>query len=345
VADPRFFGKVGPFSAGDIADAIGARVEPPEQAGQVFTDTGPLGAANSDTLSFLDNTKYLASLAQTKAGGVVIHPDYADRVPDGTTCFLSELPYRAFALAVQKFYPEPSVAPSVHPSASVASDARIGSGVRIDAGAVIEEDVDIGDDCWIGPNVVVERGVRIGAKTRIGSGVCLAYCIIGADCRIHAGSVIGTRGFGFAMDRQGHIDLPQLGRVVIGNGVEIGGNCTIDRGMSDDTTIGDGTKIDNLVQIGHNVSIGKGCVLCAQTGIAGSAVLEDYVVTAGQVGIGPHMRVGMGAQLAAKSGAWRDIAPGEKVGGVPAVKIRDWHRQNATVSRLSRAKRNKMDND
>lgn len=336
MADPRFFRKTGPFTARQIADAIEATVDPADQADRVFSDTGTLQAATAQVLSFFDNVKYKDALTATEAGGVVVRPDHADRVPPGALRFLSPLPYRSFALAVQMFYPDTAVEPAVDPSASVAEDAIVGTGVRIDAGAVIEQQAEIGDGCWIQSNAVIGRGCKVGSGTRIGPGVVVTYALIGEGCRIHAGTTIGTRGFGFAMDRRGHIDLPQLGRVLIGNDVEIGANCSLDRGMSGDTEVGDGTRIDNLVHIGHNVRVGKGCVLCAQVGIAGSAVLEDFVVLGGQVGIGPHSRVGTGVQMAAKSGSWRDVEAGAKVCGVPAVPIREFHRRNVILERLSR---------
>ncbi|MBP5855464.1 UDP-3-O-(3-hydroxymyristoyl)glucosamine N-acyltransferase [Marivibrio halodurans] len=336
MADPRFFHKVGPFTAGRIAEAIEATVEPADQADRIFSDTGTLEAAGAHVLSFFENVKYKDALAKTKAGGVVVRPDHADRVPAGAMRFLTPLPYRSFALAVQMFYPDATVEPAVDDSAWIAEDAIIGTGVRIEAGAVIEEQAEIADGCWIQSNAVVGRGCRVGAGTRIGRGVVVTYALIGERCRIYAGTTIGTRGFGFAMDRRGHIDLPQLGRVVIGDDVEIGANCSIDRGMSGDTEVGNGTRIDNLVHIGHNVRIGKGCVLCAQVGIAGSAVLEDFVVLGGQVGIGPHSRVGTGVQMAAKSGSWRDVEAGAKLCGVPAVPIREFHRRNVILERLSR---------
>ena len=180
--------------------------------------------------------------------------------------------------------------------------------------------------------------MSIGAHTHIGSNASLSHCQIGARCAIHPGVRIGQRGFGFDMSPDGHLDVPQLGRVIIGDNVEIGANSTIDRGSGPDTVIGDGCKIDNLVQIGHNVQMGKGCVIVAQSGIAGSAHLEDFVVLAGQAGIAGHVRIAAGTQIAARSGAMRDTQPGSRLAGNPAIPAREYFRQLAALAKLANQK-------
>ena len=339
--DPRFFRNAGPFRADEIARLIGAELWPADSGARVFSDVAALTDAGEDTLSFLDNRKYRPALRASAAGGVILDPAFADDAPDHAVLFLTSEPYRAFALAAQRFYPVPPATPGIHRTAAVAADATIGEGVQIDAGAVVESAAELGAGAWIGPNAVVDAGVVVGEGTRVGAGAYLGYCLVGRQCQIHAGARIGNRGFGFAIDARGHVDVPQLGRVIVGDGVEIGANSCIDRGMGPDTVIGDGTKIDNLVQIGHNVRIGRGCVLVGQCGIAGSSVLEDFAVCAAQSGVAGHLTIGKGAQVAAQSGVIRDVAPGEKLGGTPAVPLRQWHRQTAYLARrIERGKTN-----
>ncbi len=342
MADPRFFHNAGPFSAAEIARLIGAELRPADSGDRRFSDVGALGDADADTLSFLDNRKYRPALRASAAGGIILAPEFADEAPEHAVLFLSPEPYRAFALAAQRFYPVAPPTPGVHATATVAADATIAEAAQIDAGAVIGPGAEIGAGAWIGANAVVDAGVVVGEGTQVGAGAYLGYCLIGRQCQIHSGARIGNRGFGFAMDARGHVDVPQLGRVIVGDGVEIGANSCIDRGMGPDTVIGDGSKIDNLVQIGHNVRIGRGCVLVGQCGIAGSTVLEDFAVCAAQSGVAGHLTIGKGAQVAAQSGVIRDAAPGEKLGGTPAVPLRQWHRQTAYLAQ--RSERGKTNN-
>ncbi len=222
----------------------------------------------------------------------------------------------------------------MHPSAVVAESAMLSEVVRLDSGVVIGDDVRIGAGTHISANTVVGNGVTIGSRGRIGANASVEYCDIGDDVQIHPGARIGTRGFGFAMDPRGHVELPQLGRVLIGNDVEIGANTTVDRGMGPDTVIGDGCKIDNLVQIAHNVRLGRNCVLAGQTGIAGSAVLEDFVICAAKVGIAGHLTIGTGTRIAAMSGITKSIPAGSTVAGVPAGDHKQWLRKNAILNKM-----------
>jgi UDP-3-O-[3-hydroxymyristoyl] glucosamine N-acyltransferase len=196
----------------------------------------------------------------------------------------------------------------------------------------------LGARCRVGPNTAIGAAVELGDDCRIGANVTLSHCRIGARVVLHPGVRIGQAGFGFAPDPSGPVKIPQLGRVIVGDDVDIGANTTIDRGSGHDTVIGAGTMIDNLVQIGHNVAIGRGCILAGQVGVSGSTRLGDFVMAGGQVGFAGHLTIGSGARIAAKSGLMRDVAPGETVGGNPAVPMRLFMKQVALLQRLARKK-------
>lgn len=348
MADPRFFKKSGPFTLSDIAESLGCRVHPADADGALaLSDIGTLSGGGPDHLGFLANRSYLPALAESTLGAVLLEEAYLDRLPAGVVGLVSTRPYYDFARAAQMFYPEPTPEPRIHAAAIIDPEARIGEGVRIDAGAVVEANATIGDCVWIAANAVIDRGVSVGAGTWVGAGAYLGYCDIGEQCRIHPGARIGIRGFGFAIDPAGHLDIPQIGKVSVGHFVEIGANTCLDRGMGPETVIGDGCKIDNLVQIGHNVRLGRGCVIAGQGGIAGSTVLEDFVACGAQSGIAGHLTVGAGTQVAAKAGVIRDVARGQKVGGFPAVPVRQWLRQCAVVDRMAQSDRggNRTKND
>src|SRR5579885_2074925 len=304
MADPRFFSAAGPFTVAELARRTGARIAGAAAADRVLRDVAPLEAATPDEATFLDNPKYLDALRATRAGAAFVHPDRAAAAPPGLTLLLTPAPYRAYAVAAQAFHPDPPPAPGIGPGAAIDPTAKLGPGCRIEANAVI----------------------GAGAE------------LVRARVRIYPGARIGQDGFGFAPDPKGHVKVPQLGRVIIGDDVEIGANSTIDRGAGPDTVIGAGTMIDNLVQIGHNVQIGRGCVLVAQVGISGSTRLGDFVMVGGQGGLTGHLAIRSGARIAAQSGVMRDLAPGETVMGSPAVPIREHHRQVLLLRRLAAKK-------
>jgi len=204
--------------------------------------------------------------------------------------------------------------------------------------AVIEQGVRLGRRCRVGANTVIAAGVEVGDDCRIGPNVTLSHCVIGSRVVLHPGVRIGQEGFGFASDPAGPVKVPQLGRVLIGNDVDIGANTTIDRGSGPDTVIGSGSMIDNLVQIGHNVILGRCCVLAGQVGISGSTRLDDFVMVGGQGGLAGHLHIGRGVRIAAKSGIMRDIPAGETVCGSPAVPLTEFMRQTAVLQRLARKK-------
>jgi UDP-3-O-[3-hydroxymyristoyl] glucosamine N-acyltransferase len=338
MADPRFFDLAGPFTAAELAARLGVAVAGADDPDRVLTDVAPLDTAESSHVAFLDNPKYRDALRTTRAGAAIVAPDAVALAPAGLVLFVSPAPYRAYAIAAQAFHPEPPPARGIAATAVVDPGAKLGTDCAVDHHAVIARGVEIGHRCHIGANAVIAAGCVIGDDVRIGANASLSHCRLGDRVRIYPGARIGQDGFGFAPDPKGYVKVPQLGRVLIGDDVEVGANSTIDRGAGPDTVIGAGTMIDNLVQIGHNVQIGRGCVLVAQVGIAGSTRLGDYVQIGGQGGLTGHLTIGNGAKIAAQSGVMRDVAPGETVMGSPAVPIRDHHRQVTLIRRLARNK-------
>jgi UDP-3-O-[3-hydroxymyristoyl] glucosamine N-acyltransferase len=338
MADSRFFDRAGPHSLAALARLSGARLLDPADGGRLIADVAPLETAGPDDVTFLDNRKYTEAFTRSRAGAAFIDEHVADRAPPGMALLITREPYKAFARAAQAFYPDaeprPGRAPGaiVDPTATVPDDCEIGAHVVIQAGARL------GMRCRIGPNTVIGQAVELGDDCRIGANVTLSHCMIGARVVLHPGVRIGQAGFGFAPDPNGPVKIPQLGRVIIGDDVDIGANTTIDRGSGHDTAIGPGTMIDNLVQIGHNVVIGRGCVLASQVGISGSTRLGDFVMVGGQVGFAGHLTIGSFVRIAAKSGLMRDVAPGETVCGSPAVPIRLFMKQVAILQRLARKK-------
>ncbi len=333
--DRRFYIASGPFRLDELAGIARAELVPADTAGREMRDVAPLDTAGPDEVSFLDNPRYVGSFRTSKAGACLVEPSRAAAAPAGMALLVTPTPYHAYARVAQAFYPEPEPDGSRSPAAFVDPSARIGEGTVIAPGAVIEAGAEIGRSCVIGPGAYVGSGCTIGDSSRIGPGASVRYSLLGARVRVFAGARLGEDGFGFAPDPAGHVKVPQLGRVVVGDDVEIGANATIDRGAGPDTVIGPGCRIDNLVQIGHNVRLGRGCVIVAQTGISGSTVLEDFVVVGGQGGLTGHLRIGAGARIAAQAGVMRDVAAGETVGGTPAVAQRQWLRQVAALARLA----------
>ena len=338
MADARFYTASGPLTLLQLAEIAGATIAPDADESRQFGDVAALEAAGPSDVSFLDNRKYIAALASSQAGACLLRPELADRAPPGMALLATPAPYKAYARIARAFHPEQAEKPGIHASAHVDPSARLAPDVGVGPGAVIGARAEIGARCRIGANAVIGDGVVIGTGSRIGTNASLSHCIVGAGVLIYPGVRIGQDGFGFAPDPAGHIKVPQLGRVLIGDGCEIGANTTIDRGSAADTVIGPGCMIDNLVQIGHNVRLGRGCVVVAQVGISGSTQLDDFVVIGGQGGLAGHLHIGQGAQIAAQSGVHRDVGPGEIVGGYPAVPILEWRRQAAALRRLAKRK-------
>ena len=338
MADPRFFDRAGPFTLESLAVLSGARLLHPQRGARLLRDVGPLETAGPEDVSFLENRKYLETFVRSRAGAAFVDEQVAGRAPPGMALLVSNEPHRAYALAAQAFYPVKPIAPRLAPSAVIASTAIVPEDCEVGPNAVIEEGARLGRRCRVGANTVIAAGVEVGDDCRIGPNVTLSHCVIGSRVVLHPGVRIGQEGFGFVPDPVCPIKVPQLGRVLIGDDVDIGANTTIDRGSGPDTVIGSGSMIDNLVQIAHNVVLGRCCILAGQVGISGSTRLDDFVMVGGQGGLAGHLRIGSGARIAAKSGIMRDIPAGETVCGSPAVPLTEFMRQTAVLQRLARKK-------
>ena len=343
MADPRFFRNAGPFTARDIAAHMGGEIVRGD-ADKELTDTATLTVAGPSHLSFFENPKYRDALRMTGAGAVVLAPAAIADAPGDAVIITAELPYAAFAAAAGLFYPEalrPAGAlgrPGISPAASIDPEARLGDAVTVEAGAAIGPGAEIGNRTIICANAVIGRGCAIGSDCVIGANVTVSYALVGDNVIIHPGSSIGQDGFGFALAQEGHRKVPQTGRVIVQENVEIGAGVCIDRGSGPDTVIGAGSKIDNLVQVAHNVTIGRNSVVVSQVGISGSSTLGEFVVIGGQAGIAGHVDIGDGAMLAAKTGVASSLPGGAQYGGVPARPMAQWRREVAALALMAKRK-------
>lgn len=340
MSDPIFFAPEAALSLGDVAAMAGVPL--PEGAPDLrLRAVASLEEAGPSDLAYMDNPRYVEALAATRAGACLVSRKFASAVPGGTYPLVVPAPYRAYAAVLAHLHPSAMRprsgfgASGVTPGSFVHPTARLEPEVIIDPSAVIGPGAEIGRGTVIGAASVVGAGCRIGRDCAIGPGASVLHALLGNRVTIHPGVRIGQDGFGFAFVAGRHQKVPQVGRVIIQDDVEIGANTTIDRGATRDTIIGEGTKIDNLVQIGHNVVIGRHCIIVAQTGISGSARLDDYVVLGGQVGVVGHVRIGEGAQIAASSNVNGDVPPGVRWGGSPAKPVREWFRELTTLKRLA----------
>lgn len=337
MVDTRFHRFAGPATIGAILTALNradllAAVADPSFSISGVTD---LDLAGPGDLALAAHTSYIEELRGTAAGIVIVLPALRDAVPPGSMALLSDKPHHLFAEVLDHLYP--------------ASTRGVIASGRDDLGApVFERDVSIGSNVVIGPGVEIGRGTIIGANTVIGAGVtigrnstiaanCTIDCAhIGNDVVIHSGVRIGTEGFGWLDFGLSNRKVPQLGRVLIQDKVEIGANSTIDRGALGDTMVGEGTKIDNLVQIGHNCRIGRNCLIAAMSGLSGSTILGDGVLMGGGVGTSGHLTIGAGSVVHGRAAVTKNWPPGSKLAGAPAQDIRDFWREIATMRKLSK---------
>ena len=334
IGDARFFARSGPYPLGRVAEAANGAAPP--EADLLLAGVAPLHAAGPREVSFLDNRRYLAALEGTSAGAVVVHPDMLARVPRAAVPIVTTEPYAGWARVAALFHPAPPLRPGVHPTAAVAGDARVDASAEIGAFALVEAGAEVGARCRVGPHAAIGPGVVLGPDCRIGAHASLSHALLGARVHVHPGARIGQDGFGFASTGTGFLSVPHLGRVVLGDDVEVGANTTIDRGSTGDTVVGAGSRLDNLVQIGHNVRLGRCCVVVAQVGIAGSTALGDFVQVGGQAAVAGHLRVGDGARIGAQAGVMSDVPPGAALVGSPARPRHEFFRQVAVLKRLAR---------
>jgi UDP-3-O-[3-hydroxymyristoyl] glucosamine N-acyltransferase len=337
MADPRFFDNRGPFRLAELCAKAG--LDCPKGSGDALVyDVGGLSQAGAQHLSFFEGPRARQDFQNTKAGWCLVKSAPSLRpLPPSTVLIAASSIARAFATIASTFYPDHELLlahqDSIHPSARLGDGVQLGSGVTIGPGA------DIGEKTRIAAGSVIGRGVTIGRNCLIGPRVSIQSAHIGDEVVIQAGAVIGASGFGFASLADGHVKIPQLGRVVVQDRVEIGANSTIDRGALGDTLIGEGTKIDNLVQIGHNSRVGRHCVLAGQVGISGSVTLGDFVLLGGKVGVADHLTIGDRVRVAALSGVGTDLEAGADYGGIPTRPLMQWKREIATLAKLARTRK------
>jgi len=331
--DPRFYRRSGPHSLAAVVDA--AKGDAPPRC-LMLTGVAPLQTAEPGEVSFLDNRKYVIALAETRAGAVIVHADMAERVPAGAVAIVAAEPYAAWARVAALFHPLPPLRPGVHRSAVVAPGATVDASAEVGPLAVIGAGAEIGPRCCVGAAAIIGEGVRLGADCRIGAHASLSHALLGDRVVVYPGARIGQDGFGFMPAGDTFLSVPQLGRVLLEDDVEVGANTTIDRGALHDTRIGAGSRLDNLVQIGHNVCLGRGCVIVAQAGVSGSTVLEDHVMVAGQAGLTGHLRIGRRARIGAQAGVMANVPAGSDVVGSPAQPAREFFRHVAVLRRLVR---------
>jgi UDP-3-O-[3-hydroxymyristoyl] glucosamine N-acyltransferase len=343
MAQPTFFEQPPSSTLAELATLAKAHLVDPSRGGQSVKGLASLDEAGPMHLAFFDNLKYADQLASTKAGACLVSPRFEASVPAHVAVLRATQPFRAFVQVARELYGSALRPQSwfgvagIAPSAIIDPTAHLEDGVIVDPLAVIGPNVEIGAGTVIGAGAIIGDGVRIGRDCNVGARSAIQCALIGNNVLIHPGCSIGQDGYGFIFfGPDGHLKVPQTGRVLIQNNVEVGAGTTIDRGSLRDTVIGEGTKIDNQVQIGHNVTIGRHCLLAAQIGLAGSLTIGDNVALGAKVGINNHLHIGDGAQVTAMSGVKDDIPPNGRWGGYFAKPTKQWFREIIAVERLVR---------
>lgn len=339
-----FFPLPAPLTLAEVSAISGAQIrDGADTAGVTIGGVASLDVAGPSDLAFCDTFLFSEKLATTQAGAVITSERFAPKARADLPVLVAPRPALAFALVTRALFPS-ALRPQaifghagVAPGAQIHPTARLEENVTVDPGAVVGPEAEIGAGSIICAGAIIGPRVSIGRSCSIGPGVSVTHALIGNNVILQAGVRIGGDGFGYQPSPTGHLKIPQIGRVVIQDDVEIGANTTVDRGALKDTLIGEGTKIDNLVQIAHNVVIGRHCIIVSQTGISGSATLGDFVMLGGQVGVVGHITIGTGAQIAASSNVAGDVPAGVRWGGSPAKPVREWFREAMTLKRLAAA--------
>lgn len=349
MTDPVFFAPSRRFTAGEIAALTGAELRTAGLASNSVDMLAALDQGGTSALVFADGKRNAARLASLQASVVLCPDDVASLVPDGIAVLVSRRPQADFAAVGRVMFPAAARPATITGETGVSSAAHVHASAVIEAGAIVEAGAVIGADAAIGsgtivaPNAVIGPSCQIGRDCYVGAGATVAHAMIGNRVVLHAGVRIGQDGFGYVPGRGGVEKVPQLGRVVIQDDVEVGANTTIDRGALSDTVVGEGTKIDNLVQIAHNVRIGRSCIIAGHCGLSGSVTLGDGVMLGGRAGLADHLTVGDGAQIAAGSGVMNDVPAGARWGGFPAQPLKDAMREFAILRAFVKSKIEKKD--
>lgn len=333
-ADPRFFPQAGPQPLATLLAACGAEA-PGGAAERLFAGVAALGEAGPEHISFCDGPRHAAALAATRAGAVLLPAAMAGKLPEGCLALVTRGPGLAYARLAKLFHPPPPPSGRIHPTAVIGEGAEIGAGCEIGPYAVVGAHAQLGEGCILGPHAVVGDAVVLGPGCHVHAHASISHAVCGARVVLHPGARVGQEGFGFLPTPEGHFEtMPQLGLVRLGDRVEIGANACVDRGSQGDTVLGPGTRLDNLVQVGHNVQTGQGCVLVAQSGISGSTRLGHYVTLAAQAGMTGHLTIGDRARIGAQSGVMRDVPPGTDMLGSPAVPVKEAMRGYTIMKQL-----------
>lgn len=342
MADHPFFVPSRRLTLGEIAEFLGATLSRFADPNTEVTRLSSLSDSSPEALVFIEGKKTASELAGLQAAAVLCRQDMVEKVPAGVPTLVSRQPQRDFASVGRMLFPD-SVRPHAWTGERAISDrafihpsARVEAGAVVEAYAVLGAGVVIGAGTLVSANAVIGPGCQIGRDCYVGPSVSIQHSFVGNRVSLHPGVRIGQDGFGYVMGDKGLEKMPQLGRVILQDDVELGSNTTIDRGALSDTVIGEGTKIDNMCQIGHNVRIGRHCILAAHCGISGSVTIGDMTMLGGFVGIADHVVIGKRVQIAAASGVMNDIPDGEKWGGSPAQPVKQWFRQVAAVRILGR---------
>jgi UDP-3-O-[3-hydroxymyristoyl] glucosamine N-acyltransferase len=330
--DPRFFDSPGPASLSELARAGAAELVDAGTGDRMIAHAAPLDTADAQAITFFSDAKRKDAAGATQAGACFVRPEHKDFLPASCAALVTKHPQAAWAAAVGVLH-----APRRHETgaAVIHPEAELEDGVLLSPNVTIGQGARIGRGTRIGPGAVIGPGVLVGRDCVIGANAVIGFALLGDRVSISAGAVLGEAGFGAAAGPRGMVDMPQLGRVVIQDNVTIGANSCVDRGAFADTTIGENTKIDNLVHVAHNVRVGRNCVLAAYTGLSGSTVVGDGVAFGGKAGVADHLNIGSGASIGAAASVFKDVPEGETWTGFPARPLKRWLRETAWLSRMA----------